>query len=242
MNRLLSHALRISLICTTTGTLFVPEPTLADGIVVDKIYDPYVQPLETELEWRLISQSDDLFPDIQQHSFGLGRSLSDRWAVEIYAIGVDGPGQSLSIDAYEFEVKWQLTEQGEYAFDWGLLFELEREVEKNAWELSTNLLASRDFGKVTATANLSLIYEWGEGLPNEFETALHAQTRYRFKEAFEPAIELHMGQDTIVLGPAITGLFRISSGNKLRWELGIFAGLDDQSPDQTIKANVEFEF
>ncbi len=224
------------------AALLVPGFAIADGIVISKIYDPYVQPLETELEWRLVNQTDDALPDLQRHSLGFGRSLSDRWAVEVYAIGQKGSGESLSVDTYEFEAKWQITEQGEYAFDWGVLFELEREVEDNAWEFSTSLLAARDFRKITATVNLGIIYEWGRDRKEEIETALHVQTRYRFKEAFEPAIELHLGQDTIAIGPAITGLVRISHGKKLRWELGAFAGIDSDSPDQTIKANIEFEF
>jgi hypothetical protein len=220
----------------------VPTTVLADGIVVSKIYDPYVQPLETEIEYRLVSQVDDRVPDVQKHSLGFGRSLSDRWAIELYAIAQKSVGENLSIDTYEIEAKWQLTEQGEYAFDWGLLFELEREIEENAWELSTQLLASRDFGRFTVIANLGLIYEQGRDFQDEFETSLRTQLRYRMSEAFEPAVELHVGQDTRALGPAITGLYRVSRGRKLRWELGIFVGIDDNSPDQILKANIEFEF
>jgi len=220
----------------------LPMYALANGVVVSKIYDPYVQPLETEIEYRFINQRDDQFPDVQEHSLGFGRSLSDRWAIEVYAIAQKSLGENLSIDSYEVEAKWQLTEQGEYAVDWGLLFEVEREIEENAWELSAQLLASRDFGKITTTANLGLIYEWGRGIQDEFETSLRAQARYRLREAFEPAVELHLGQDTRAIGPAITGLYRVSSGKKLRWELGIFAGIDSKSPDQILKANFEFEF
>ncbi len=226
-----------------TLALFPPvHDANADGVVVGKVYDPYVQPLENELEWRLIDQRDDPLPDLQKQYFGFGRSISDQWAWELYAIGQKGAGESFSINTYEAELKWQLTEQGEFAFDWGLLFELERETDNNAWEFAANLLGSRDFGKVTATANLGLIYEWGEGRSNEFETALRIQTRYRLMQALEPAIELHLGQDTIALGPALTGLVRGSNGRKLRWEFGVFAGMDNQSPDRIIKANVEFEF
>lgn len=224
------------------GLMLVPLSALADGIVVDRIYDPYVQPLETELELRSILQSDDDLGDVQKHSFGIGRGWTDRWATEFYAIGTKAEGESISVDAYELEFKLQLTEQGEFAFDWGVLFELEREVQDDVWELSGLLIASRDFGQWTGIANVGLIYEWGSGVQNEIETALHLQARYRLKETFEPAIELHMGQDTVALGPAITGLGRLSPGKKLRWEAGIFFGLDNQSPDQTIKLTFEFEF
>jgi hypothetical protein len=222
--------------------LLIPSAAAADGIVVDKIYDPYVEELETEIEWRFVEQNYDRAPGVQKQSFGFGRSLSDRWAVELYAIAQKSPGENLSIDTYEAEAKWQLTEQGEYAVDWGLLFEVEREIEENAWEVSTQLLASRDFGKTTVTANFGIIYEWGETIQNEIESTLRMQVRYRLKESFEPAIELHVGQDTTAVGPAIGGLFRLSEGKKLRWEFGLFAGISESSPDSIVKANVEFEF
>lgn len=87
-----------------------------------------------------------------------------------------------------------------------------------------------------------MIYEWGNGVDEEFETELRVQARYRFKERIEPAVELHLGQDTVALGPAIPGLARLSPGKKLRWELGVFWGLDENSPNQTVKENIEFEF
>jgi len=222
--------------------LFISSLAVADGVVVSKIYDPYVQPLETEIEWRFVSQRDDAIPDVQKHSIGIGRSLSDRWAGEIYAISVKGVGESISVNAYELEAKWQLTEQGEFAFDWGLLFELERDIEQNAWEVSTQLLAARDLGRMTVTGNLGLIYEGGKRIENEIETTLRLQARYRLQETFEPSLEVHVGQDTTAAGPLISGLFRIGQGRKLRWELGVFAGLSERSPDQIVKANLEFEF
>ncbi len=222
--------------------LLSPCAGLADGFVVSKIYDPYVQPLETEIEWRLVSQRDDTLSDLQKQSLGFGRSLSDRWAAEVYAIASKGVGESLSISAYELEAKWQLTEQGEFAADWGLLFELEREIERNAWEASTQLLVVRDIGRTTVTANVGLTYEWGERVQNEVESTFRMQARYRLHAAFEPSIELHVGQDTTALGPSFNGLFRVADGRKLRWELGLFAGLNERSPDQILKANLEFEF
>lgn len=223
-------------------SLLLPLAALADGLVVDRIYDPYVQPLESEIEWRSVIQSDDELSDDQKHSLGFGRALSDRWALELYVIGVKTGGESLTLGAYELEAKWQLTEQGEYAFDWGLLFELEREVDRNAWEASSKLIASRDFGRWSGTANLGVVYEWGFGIDDEVETELRMQARYRLKESLEPGIELHMGQDTRALGPALAGLYRLSPGKKLRWEAGVFFGLDTPSPDETFKFTFEFEF
>lgn len=222
--------------------LLLPYHVRADGIVVDQIYDPYVQPLETELELRSIIQSDDAMEDAQKHSLGFGRSLSDRWSLEIYAIGTKTGSESLSVNAFELEAKWQLTEQGEYAFDWGMLFEVEHESDDKIWEASAALISSRDFGRWTGRANLGVVYEWGSGIDNEIETELRVQARYRLKESFEPAIELHAGQGSKAMGPTLTGLLRLSPGRKLRWDAGVFFGLDNDSADQTIKLNLEYEF
>jgi hypothetical protein len=222
--------------------LVVNACAFADGIVVDRVYDPYVQPLETEIEWRSILQSGDETADIDKHIFGVGRSLSDRFALELYAIGTREGGESLDIDAFEAELRWQITEQGEFAFDWGAVFELERDTGENVWEASASVVAARDLGRWTALANLGLVYEWGGGVGDEIETDLHLQARYRMRESFEPAIELHMGQDTAVLGPVLTGLIRTAPGRKLRWEAGLFLPLDNASPDRVVRLNFEYEF
>lgn len=223
-------------------TLVPAGPALTDGIVVDRVYDPYVQPLEKEIEWRSVFVSDDDTDDLQVHWLGFGKSLSDRWAIELYAIGNKVGGHSLSVDAYEVEAKWQLTEQGEFAFDWGMNFEIERETSDDVWEASASLLVGRDLGRWTAYANVGLLYEWGSGVSDEFETVLRLQTRYRLRESLEPAVELHMGEGTAALGPMLTGLYRLAPGKKLRWDLGLFLGLDNETPDQFVKLNLEYEF
>ncbi len=224
------------------GAMIAASNASGDGAVIDRIYDPYVQPLEREIELRSLLQNDNELTDFDEVLLGMGRSLGDRFAMEVYAIGSRTPGQDFTLDAAEVELKWQLTEQGEFAFDWGLLFELEREFDNNVWEASTSVLVNRDFGRWTASANLDFIYEWGSGIVNELDTTIHLQTRYRLKEAFEPAVEFHAGEDTIAAGPVITGLFRVSAGQKFRWSVGYFAGLDSVSPDSTVRVTVEYEF
>lgn len=214
----------------------------ADGIVINKIYDPYVQPLEKEFEFRSLVYSDNDLVDVQKHSFGFGLSLNEHWFAEIYATGLKTTGESSGIDTYELEIKRQLTEQGEFAFDWGLLFELERETDVDVWEFSTSVIASREIGQWVATANFALIYEWGETVTNEFETALHTQFRRRWRQAFEPGLEIHVGQDTLAVGPVFSGQKRLGGGSKFLWEAGYFVGLDEITPDDTVRLILQYEF
>lgn len=206
----------------------------ADGLAIDKVYHPYVQALERELEWRMISADGE-----QKHRLGLGKSLSDRLFVEGYLIVSNNES---TIDAYELEAKWQLTEQGEYAVDWGAIVELEKDRYDNNWELATGLLMEKEWGTWTGSANLWAIYEWGDTIKAELESALALQARYRYSRYFEPAIEFYSGQNTRGIGPVIMGDVKFSAGKKLHWEVGSILGLDSSTPDNTWRFLTEFEF
>lgn len=210
---------------------------LADGLAIDKVYHPYVQPLEREIEWRMISGDGE-----QKHRLGIGKSLSDRLFVEGYVIVEDNLDDNATLAAYELEAKWQLTEQGEYAIDWGVIAELEKERHEDNWEFATGLLMEKEWGRWVGAANLWAIYEWGDTKKDELETALALQARYRYSRHFEPALEFYSGQNTRGLGPVIMGDIRFSAGKKLHWEAGSIIGLDSKTPDQTWRLLTEFEF
>lgn len=221
-----------------------PASVLADGVVIDKIYHPYVQPLEKEFEWRAILQDRQPGrPDnLQLYRFAYGQSLGDKWFAEIYLVGSKSDADSFDVEGYEIEAQTQLTEQGEYWADWGLVFELEKADAADAWEFSTGLLTEKEWGRWSGTANLFVEYEWGADIPDETETRLGLQARYRYAPGFEPAVELYSGEDTRGIGPAALGQLRLGGKRQLRWEAGVIFGLDSKSPDTTLRFLLEFEF
>ena len=230
---------------TSCAALLVGSGSLqADGNSIDKVYNPYVQQLEQELEFRTLWQStgDRQTAEKQRYKLGYGRSLTDNFFVELYSIATDESGSDFEWEAVELELKWQLSEQGEYDNDWGLLFELEREYEENIWEASTSLLVTHEWQNWIGTVNGSLIYEWGSGIDNEWETALSAQLRYRNRAEFEPALELFWSQDTHAIGPAAHGQLRLENQKKLLWSLALLAGLNDTTADASLNFSLEFEF
>jgi len=227
------------------GALFAGSGLcFADEILVDKIYHPYVEPEEKELEWRAIFQ--DQQPGVADHlrlyQLAYGRSLGEHWFTELYLLGKSSDTQRFDVSAYEFEARRQLTEQGQAWADWGLLFELEKETKEDIWVLSTAILVEKEWGKWSGTANFYIKGEWGADVKNEIESKLNLQARYRYTRAFEPAIEFYSGKDVIGLGPVFMGQLRPSSGNRLHWEAGLIFGLSDKSPNRTIRLLAEFEF
>ncbi|MDB2705104.1 hypothetical protein N9Y67_01035 [Pseudomonadota bacterium] len=215
----------------------VISSVLADGVAIDKVYHPYVQPLEREIELRMISAGDG-----QKYRLGLGTALSDRLFIEGYVIGTNVNNDQLDVSAYELEVKYQLTEQGEYAMDWGVIAELEKERHEDNWEAATGLILEKEWASWSGTANLWAIYEWGDTIQNELESSLSLQARYRYSRYFEPAVEFYRGQNTSGLGPAVMGDVWFSGRNKLHWEAGVIFGLDSETDANTWRLLTEFEF
>lgn len=224
--------------------LCLSTPVSADGNTVDKVYHPYVSVMEKEVELRSVYQSDadPSLNGLQAHRLGFGYAFTENWFSEIYLVGEKTATDDFDTNKVEFEAKLQLTEQGEYAADWGLLFEIGRDFENNIGEFAAALLVEKEWGRWVGALNLFLEYELREELANEFETRLASQLRYRFSRYIEPAIELYQGEDTTALGPAIMGDLRLGIAKKLHWELGIMFGLRDSTPEQTLRALLEYEF
>jgi hypothetical protein len=223
---------------------FCQSAVIADGSVIDKVYHPYVQPEEREIEFRSIVENNSGANegDERVYRLGYGQSFTDRWFGEIYLIGAENDDRGFRLEAYELEALWQITEQGEYSADWGMLFELEKEHSEDVMELSAALLIEREWRRWTGTANIYGAYEFGDDIDNEFETALVLQGRYRHSRELEPAVEVYLGEDTKGLGPVIMGSWRMGGRRQLRWEGGVIFGLDSDTPDQTLRVLLEYEF
>lgn len=217
---------------------------LADGIVIDKVYHPYVEPLERELEWRVTAQDSQpgVGDDLWLHRLAFGQAIGERWFGEIYLVGEQSDDESLNLQAYEFELKRQLTEQGEYWADWGLVMEMEKRVGEDVWEAGAGLLMEKEIQNWSLAVNLFLAQEWGADIADEIESSLTAQLRYRHARYLEPALELYSGEDTRGIGPAMLGDWNLGQRRTLHWEAGIIFGLDESSPNQVTRFLLEYEF
>ncbi|WP_339676921.1 hypothetical protein [uncultured Zhongshania sp.] len=215
----------------------------ADGLPVDKIYAPYVNSLEKEFEYRLSQAEGGLqAPDgfiIQR--FGFGAAISDSIALEAYLIA-QGQDDADRLSAYEFEARWQITEQGEFTLDWGAIVEYEHSRDGNVEELAGKIIVLKEWGGFVGTANASIIYESSETTGDEFETALSLQARFRYRPMLEPALEFYAAEDYRGIGPVLVGAARLSGANSLRWEVGTVFGLDEDSADYSFRLMLEYEF
>jgi hypothetical protein len=224
--------------------LFVALQAHADGNVVDKVYHPYVDALESEIEFRSLFQDGQSEEDDydQLHQLSFGRSFGQFLFGEVKIVGEKSSEGDFDFEAFELELKWQLTEQGEYSADWGMLFEYEQEFSEDVQELTVGVLAEKEFGRWSGAVNLLMIQEWGDDIADEFETAVALQARHRYSRSFEPALEFYAGQDSVGIGPVVLGSASVGNRKSLHWEAGVIFGLGNDSPDSTFRFLLEYEF
>ncbi|MEC9163387.1 MAG: hypothetical protein VX649_04720 [Pseudomonadota bacterium] len=213
----------------------------ADNFTVDKVYHPYVLPFEREFEWRLTSrQNDD--GNVLMQRFSFGHALSEFMILETYLVGARDENEDFGLESYEVELRWMMTEQGRYWADWATLFELEKQHNTDDWAVKAGILTEKEFGQFSLTTNISLVYEWGQTVENEWESEFKAKFRYRWIPEVQPGLEVYVAEDFIGVGPAFMGIKRFDRQKQLKWELGFIAGLNGDSKDHTLRMSLEYEF
>ncbi|WKE65177.1 hypothetical protein PVT67_16160 [Gallaecimonas kandeliae] len=228
---------KVSLLAGLAAVIFANSSVAG----VDRVYDPYVEQGEKEVEVRGVHNlTGDTFHEVKM---GGGYGVNSHWFVEGYLNAQkENDGGDLKIKEAELESKFQLSEQGEYWADFGMLVELERSLEHDVWELRTGPVMQKQFGDFVATANIMFEKTFGgEEEESEMETQGAFQLKYRLSEALEPALEYYTDDDTQALGPVLLGANRLGQ-NKVKWELGVLFGMDKKTEDATLRWQVEYEF
>lgn len=210
---------------------------------IDKIYSPTVEQGELEIEVRGVYVLDGNSADGDQaHKFAVGYGVNSFWFVEGYVEVEKKQGDSAEIEAFELENRFQFSEPGEYAVNFGGLLEVEKSRELDLWEIKVGPLLQKDFGRWTGTTNLLFEWQFGDDkTENEWEFIGRVQMKYRLNETFEPGIEYHTEENTKAVG--IVGMGSIKFGDTpVKWLAGLIFGLDDNTPDTMLRWELELEF
>jgi hypothetical protein len=217
---------------------------LADGRVVDKVYHPYVGALERDFEYRALYQRQSQHPDNNAlaQKLGYGFAISERSALAFYLLAERVMPDDYTVASYEIELRYMLSEQGQYSWDWGLLFEYEHQQQTDSNEITTGLLMEKEFEHTSLTLNTLLVYEWGGRIENELETEFRLQYRYRFLPALQPSIEIYSGENYKGAGPGFMGVHKFSPTRQLKWEAAMVFALDNDTIDRTLRFAISYQF
>ena len=216
----------------------------------DKVYIPRVEMGETEFELR--GGYKDFPGGVNEYAtvFDLGYSVNNWWKTELVVEYSGQPGLGSSFEAWEWENLFLLTEQGKYWADVGLLIEYEHTFADGPDELKISPLFQKEIGPTIANLNLIFQHEVGRGAGDATELGYAWQLKWRGKESLEWGMQGFGGigvlgnlgeADSHSIGPAIFGVQRLANGNKLAYDAAVLAGLNNQSPDLTVRFQLEYE-
>lgn len=239
------HAARLVLAVTCAVASFAAVAGPAD-----KVYVPKVEKGETEIEFRSGYRSYDGAADEYASVVDVGYGVTDRWKTELVLEYEGESGEGGKLKAIEWENILLLTEQGKYWVDLGLFAEYEHPFAGGPDEIKIGPMLQKEIGPTIANLNLLFEREIGSGSSGKTELDYTWQVKWRGNEAFELGLQGFGGlgelgdlggDDKHSLGPALFGVKRLASGNKIAYDAAVLAGLNDAAPDTTLRFEIEYE-
>jgi len=220
----------------------------------DYVLLPAVVQGERALELKLGS-ADGPGPRDSAGSVSLEYAPTDWWATEFYVqFHHSGPDRT-GYDAVEWENRFQLTEPGQYAADWGMVLEIEKPRDPNeGWHVNAGPLIQGSFdSRWQWNFNPMIAQTWSGASPATTDLAYQAQLKYRYQPAFEVGVQgfgdlgpwYHwsaMDAQSHNLGPAVFGRWPMGGRQVLYYNMGWLFGLTSATPHNTLRAQIEFEF
>lgn len=223
-----------------------------------KVYSPYVEQGELELEVRGKFMHDDE-PELdgdKELIYEIGYTPTARWhtavLLEQEQEHEEGEDHDLNLEAFAWENILQLTEPGEYWADFGVYLEYEKSLlESGAHQLEGKLLVEKNVGRWIFTANPIFALPFGDVDDHDVSFEYAWATRYRLRPEFEPGFEAfgelgpiddveELSQQTHEIGPDVRGAFRLGEG-KVLYNVGYLFGVTDASHDGAVKFELEYE-
>ncbi len=219
------------------------------------IYSPVVEQGEIGIEYRGHYDFDGSKQRDggQQHKLEVEYVPTAYWSTALFGEWEQEPGGSLRGTEIAWENIFQLTQQGKYWVDVGLLAEYAHSLERGGDDaLELGLLLEKELSRSVLTVNLLAERALASGAETELEYAM--RWRYRLDQRFEPGLEIHGGfgewenlgslaDHEHSAGPALFGRTRRADGRAaFKYEAALLIGLTHDAPDATLRLQLEYEF
>jgi hypothetical protein len=216
----------------------------------DTVYRPIVEKGETEVELRSGYFDFHDGPNEYASVLDVGYGFTNNWKSELVFEYEGETGEGGKPEAIEWENLIVLTEQGKHWADVGLLIEAEHSFSADPEEFKLGLLLEKEVGPTIADLNLIAVREFGDEASDETELEYRWQVKWRGNPALEWGLQgrgelgtfEHFGEeDGHSIGPAIWGVQRLASGNKIAYDAAVMHGINDIAPDWTVRFTLEYE-
>lgn len=236
----------------TVGTLLgVPHTAHAADY---QVYSPRVVKGESEFEARAYDSwgTNPSSGAEQALRIAVGHSFTSWWSTELYAGAEKEYGESLKLEEFEWENRFQLTPQGRYWADVGLISEIEiPRFGHDPYEVKFGPSFEKDFDRYTALLDVLATHEYGSNAAGGVGLEYRARLEYRWRPRISPLVEAYgqpaatignYGRPRNAVGPGLTGRFRLGAGRSLRYGVVALFGTSHDTADATLVARLEYEF
>jgi hypothetical protein len=180
---------------------------------------------------------------------GIEYGVTSWWTTELEAGTTRLPNESYKLDEIEWENIFALTERGRYWLDLGLFAELARDRPEGRNQIEVGPMFQKEIDALQG--NLNIIFERQLGARAEPGTEIDYewQVKWRVNPRFEPGLQ---GFGTLGrtndfghaiearIGPAFFGQIPAGRG-KLKYDAAVLFGLNSNTPDTTVRFEIELE-
>lgn len=230
-------------------------PGLAAAGPAESIYTPIVDYREWEFELKGGVQdfgNRDTGELAYKVDFGYG--IAPRWATEISVEYPRTPGNAARVEEVEWENIFQLTEHGEHWIDVGIFNEISHNRLEHKNFFAIGPLLQQETGRsqinldVLWTRQLSATPDGEIGSRNELSYS--AQWKWNAGQFIQPGVQAfgtlgdpaHLRSQELKVGPAFFGSAILGDGKKLKYNAALLGGLTPETPNTTLRFQLEYEF
>jgi hypothetical protein len=242
----------------TAGMLLTALMTSTPAVASDKLMVEYptVNPGETEIGMRVMALSDNN-PDVnnsQTRKLGAGYGFTNYWFSELYAEYEKPPDSNTAqVQYYEWENMLRLGEPGMHWADWAVILEYSRAADPQEQD-SVKLMPIMQtrFSHTMLTLNFGFGRNPTENNTNHWQLSYGWQYLWLGNPAYRFALEGYgqvgdvnhwapAQEQTHQIGPALVGKVRTSEDSGYEYNVGVFWGVTQATPDRALMASIEYE-
>ena len=236
---------RLAAVLALAGAAWTTAARADDDFVV---YSPYVTEGQTEFELRGHQQfdGDPTLSDERSYLISVAHAFTAWWHPEIYVATYERkPGGPNFLQGYEFENIFQLTDQGRYWADLGLIASYsynKRPGEPSRVEFGP--LFEKHNGHFIQRLNFIWEKQLGGGAERKYEFRSTYSLGYSIRSELTPGFEAYYrpNDDARQIGPALDGEIASDRGNEFEYHLALLFGTNRGAPNRTLAFRLEYEF
>jgi hypothetical protein len=183
------------------------------------------------------------------YNISAAHTFTSWWKAEVYVGQFSRPaGGTTHPSGYELENTFQLTSEGEYWANLGLLASYAHSKQEGVPSVvEFGPLLEKMSGHINQRLNFIFTKQIGAGADNTYSLRSAYSVGYNInagRATYTPGIEVYIrpADNAYQIGPVFSGELRSRGGTELEYSVGVVFGINPGAPSKTLLARLEYEF